>query len=50
LSERLAGAGYAIRGDADFQAMAGQRSVYRSCVDALAEHLGKPAAVLVRQD
>ena len=49
-TEQLRGAGYAIREDADFQAMAGQRSVYRSCVDALARHLGKPAAVLVRQD
>lgn len=49
-SEQLAGAGYAIRTNADFQAMAGQRTVYLSCVDALARHLGRPAAVLVRQD
>ena len=49
-AEQLRSAGYEIRSDADFQAMAGQRSVYRTCVDALAKHLGKPAAVLVRQD
>lgn len=49
-AEQLRGAGYAIRDDADFAAMAGQRTIYRSCVDALAQHLGKPTAVLVRQD
>jgi hypothetical protein len=27
-----------------------QRAAYRSCVEALADHLGKPAAMLVRQD
>ena len=49
-AEQLRSAGYAIRSDADFQAIAGQRMVYRSCVDALARHLGKRTAVLVRQD
>jgi hypothetical protein len=49
-AEQLRSAGYAIRGDADFHAMAGQRAVYWSCVDALARHLGKPTAELVRQD
>lgn len=49
-AERLRGAGYAIRDDVDFQTIAGQRTVYRSCVEALANHLGKPTASLVRQD
>ena len=49
-TEQLRGAGYSVRDGADFQAMAGQRAVYSSCVDALARHLGKPTAVLVRQD
>ena len=49
-TEQLRNGGYAIRKDADFQAMAGQRAVYRSCVDALARHLGKATSVLVRQD
>ena len=49
-AEQLRSAGYAIRGDVDFAAIAGQRTVYRSCVHALAQHLGKPTAVLVRQD
>jgi uncharacterized protein (UPF0303 family) len=29
--------------------MAEQRADHMSCVDALAEHLGKPTTVLVRQ-
>jgi hypothetical protein len=29
--------------------MAKQRADYMSCVDALAEHLGRPTAVLIRQ-
>jgi hypothetical protein len=49
-AEQLRSAGYPIRSDADFGAIAGQRAEYRSCVDALAHHLGKPPAVLVRQD
>jgi hypothetical protein len=40
---------YSMRADADFKAIADQRAKYRSCVDALANHLGKPTAVLVRQ-
>jgi hypothetical protein len=28
--------------------MARQRADYMSCVDALAEHLGRPSAVLIR--
>jgi hypothetical protein len=50
LARRLATSGYAVRPDADFQAMASRRADYQSCVNALADHLGKPAAVLVRQD
>lgn len=48
--ERLEGAGYPLREAPDVAAIAGQRAEYLSCVDALARHLGKPAAVLVRQD
>ena len=49
-AEQLGSAGYALRDDVDFAAMAQQRGEYRRCVEALANHLGKPAAVLVRQD
>ncbi|HEY7006016.1 MAG TPA: ion channel [Sphingomicrobium sp.] len=49
-AERLRSAGYAIRDDADYAVMAEQRTAYQSCVDALADHLGKPNAPLVRQD
>jgi hypothetical protein len=48
-ADQLRSGGYAIRADADFHAMAGQRATYRSCVEALARHLGKPPAPLVRQ-
>ena len=48
--ERLRESGYAIRDGTDLSAVAGQRADYLSCVNALARHLGKPAAVLVRQD
>jgi hypothetical protein len=48
-AEQLRSAGYRIRADTDFAAMASQRGEYESCVNALAEHLGKPTAVLVRQ-
>jgi hypothetical protein len=49
-AEQLRAGGYAIRGNADFHAMAGQRAAYLGYVDALARHLGKPTAPLVRQD
>ena len=49
-AEKLRNAGYGIRADADLRTMAEQRADYRSCVDALADHLGKPSPVLVRQD
>lgn len=48
--ERLEASGYPIREGTDLRAVAGQRAEYLSCVSALAEHLGKPASVLVRQD
>ena len=48
-SNRLATSGYPLRKDPDFGVMAAQRAEYRAYVDALADHLGKPTAVLVRQ-
>ena len=48
-TEQLRGAGYAVRGESDLNMMAERRSEYVSCVKALADHLGKPASVLVRQ-
>ena len=48
--ERVEGAGYPVRQGTDVAAIAGQRAAYLSCVDALARHLGKPPAPLVRQD
>jgi len=48
-ASRLATSGYPIRSDPDYAAMSTQRSQYRAFVDALADHLGKPTAVLVRQ-
>jgi hypothetical protein len=49
VQQRLAGSGYMLRSDPDLAAMAEQRSDHMSCVDALAEHLGKPTTVLIRQ-
>ena len=49
-AEQLRSSDYSIRADVDFVAIAEQRAEYRSCVAALANHLGKPTAVLVRQD
>jgi len=46
---RLESSGYRLRGELDFAAMANSRADYQSCVNALAQHLGKPTAVLVRQ-
>jgi hypothetical protein len=46
---RLRGSGYALRVSPDLDLMAEQRSAYTMCVDALAEHIGKPTAVLVRE-
>lgn len=48
-ASRLAQRGYPIREAPDFTLMAQRRAKYQSCVDALAEHLGKPTAVLIRK-
>ena len=49
LSTRLATSGYAIRSNPDLRAMASQRAAHMSCVNAIAEHLGRPTTVLIRQ-
>jgi hypothetical protein len=49
-ANRLATSGYPMREVIAFSAMAAQRAQYRGYVDALAAHLGKAGAVLVRQD
>ena len=49
LAKRLPGSGYRVRDNPDFAKMADCRAQYQSCVDAIAEHLGKPTAVLIRQ-
>ena len=49
-TNRLATSGYPLRKEIRFGEMAAQRAQYRAFVDALATHLGKPSAVLVRQD
>ena len=46
---RLEGSGYQLKETIDFATMASSRADYRSCVEALARHLGKPTAALVRQ-
>jgi hypothetical protein len=48
-AEQLRSSGYEVR-TCDFAMLSQQRVQYRSCVEALANHLGKPTAVLVRQD
>jgi len=49
-AERIAQCGYPVRDTPDFALMAQRRAEYRSCVDALAEHVGKPGAVLIRRE
>ena len=49
LRQRLSGSGYSLRSDPNLEAMAEQRAEHMSCVDALAEHLGKPPAPVIRQ-
>jgi hypothetical protein len=49
LATRLATSGYVLRADPNLRAMASQRAEHMSCVNALAEHLGRPTAVLIRQ-
>jgi hypothetical protein len=45
---RLAECGYRRRDKPGFAEMAELRANYLGCVDAIAEHLGKPAALLIR--
>jgi hypothetical protein len=47
-AQQLKESGYEVN-DADVALFSQQRQDYKSCVDALADHLGKPTAVLVRQ-
>jgi len=49
LAERLRKACYALREDIDFAAFAEQRAQAQSAVAAMADHLGQPAAVLIRR-
>jgi hypothetical protein len=49
LARRLGTSGYRIRSNPNFLAMAKQRAEHASCVEAIAEHLGRPNAVLIRQ-
>jgi hypothetical protein len=49
LATRLANSGYTLRADLNFSAIAAQRAEHISCVNALAEHLGRPTTVLIRQ-
>jgi hypothetical protein len=49
LATRLATSGYRLRSGYNLAAMASQRSVHMSCVDAIAEHLGRATTILVRQ-
>jgi hypothetical protein len=48
-ADQLRSSGYSIR-ECDLTIVSQQRVQYRSCVEALANHLGKPTAMLVRQD
>ncbi|MFL6726069.1 MAG: ion channel [Sphingomicrobium sp.] len=49
LQHRVATSGYPLRANPNLEAMASQRAEHMSCVVALADHLGKPTAVLLRQ-
>jgi len=47
---QLRNSDYDVCADVSFAIMSEQRRVYRCCVDALANHLGKPTTMLVRQE
>ena len=47
--EQLGAAGYRLRDDVNFPAMAQHRGLFLSCVKSLADHLGKPISPMVRQ-
>lgn len=49
LALRLAKSGYPLRASIDYQTMASRRADLQSCVNCLAEHLGKPTAELIRR-
>jgi hypothetical protein len=49
VAERLSASGYKIRPNPDFGEMAARRDEYTTSVDALARHIGKPSAPLVRK-
>ena len=49
LATRLETSGYKLRSGYNLAAMASQRAAHMSCVDAIAEHLGRASTILVRQ-
>jgi hypothetical protein len=49
-AERLSNAGYRLASGGDYSSLARQRAEAQRFVAALADHLGKPATVLVRQN
>jgi hypothetical protein len=49
LAKRLAQSGYCVAKATNLEAMAQQREQHMSCVDAIAEHLGRTTTSLVRQ-
>ena len=49
LVNRLQTSGYRLRSGYNLVAMASQRAEHMSCVNAIAEHLGRATTVLVRQ-
>lgn len=49
LTKRLATSGYPLRKNYNVLAMANQRAENMSCVNALADHLGRATTILVRQ-
>jgi len=49
VAQRLETSGYAVRKGANLTAMAKQREQYMSCVEAIAQHLGRPTTILIRQ-
>jgi len=50
VAQRLSSIGYPVRASPDFAAMVAVRDEYVGCVDAIADHLGKPTALLLRKD
>ena len=48
IADKLGRAGYRLKEGIDYQATADTRARLQACVNAMAEHLGKPTAVLLR--